>query len=397
MKLKNYKKIKQEKRMEIEEKLTQIHKNKENKILILSCGTGGGHNSAAKAVQEALTSKGIQADFIEYLEIIGEDIKNKVNNLYLKTTHGTGQVFKEVYKLGTIYQKTKLKSPIYQLNSLSKNKLIDYIIENEYNYVVTTHLFAAQALTAIKKDYDIHFIAVATDYICIPFWEETNPDYFVIPDEDLAQDFIKKGISKTKLISLGIPVSLKYSQNYDSNLIKSELNLKENERYVLILSGSMGFGNIENIIKKLLGEFPNVNFIVCCGNNIEMKEKVECIKSERLITLGFSNELYKYMAVSEIILTKPGGLTTTEIATIRKPFIHTMPIPGCENYNASFFSNRGMSLKSDNEEDIIKNLKTLLNDKIIQEELIKNQEKYISQKASSNLADFIYNLAMELK
>ena len=81
------------------------------------------------------------------------------------------------------------------------------------------------------------------------------------------------------------------------------------------------------------------------------------------------------MAISEVVLTKPGGLTTTEIATIRRPFIHTMPIPGCENYNADFFSTRKMSLQSKNEEEIIKNLKILLNDKIMQNELMKNQEK----------------------
>lgn len=224
MKLKNYKKIKQEQYMENKEKLIQLQKNKIKKVLILSCGTGGGHNSAAKAIQEALTSKGIQADFIEYLEIIGEDIKNKVNDLYIKSTHGSGQAFKEAYKLGTLYQKTKLKSPVYQLNSLSKNKLLNYIIENEYNYIVTTHLFAGQALTAIKKEYDIHFIEVATDYVCIPFWEETNPDYFIIPDVSLKQDFIDKGVSSKKLIPLGIPVSLKYSKKYDCNHIRKELN-----------------------------------------------------------------------------------------------------------------------------------------------------------------------------
>lgn len=389
MKLKNYKKIKQEQYMENKEKLIQLQKNKIKKVLILSCGTGGGHNSAAKAIQEALTSKGIQADFIEYLEIIGEDIKNKVNDLYIKSTHGSGQAFKEAYKLGTLYQKTKLKSPIYQLNSLSKNKLLNYIIENEYNYIVTTHLFAGQALTAIKKEYDIHFIEVATDYVCIPFWEETNPDYFIIPDVSLKQDFIDKGVSSKKLIPLGIPVSLKYSKKYDCNHIRKELNLKENERYILIMSGSMGFGNLEDMIKKLLEEFTDINFIVCCGNNKKMQEKIEKIKSNRITILGFSKELEKYMAISEVVLTKPGGLTTTEIATIRRPFIHTMPIPGCENYNADFFSTRKMSLQSKNEEEIINNLKILLNDKIMQNELMKNQEKYINQNSCNNLADLV--------
>lgn len=151
----------------------------------------------------------------------------------------------------------------------------------------------------------------------------------------------------------------------------------------------MGFGNLEDMIKKLLEEFTDINFIVCCGNNKKMQEKIEKIKSNRITILGFSKELEKYMAISEVVLTKPGGLTTTEIATIRRPFIHTMPIPGCENYNADFFSTRKMSLQSKNEEEIIKNLKILLNDKIMQNELMKNQEKYINQNSCNNLADLV--------
>lgn len=191
------------------------------------------------------------------------------------------------------------------------------------------------------------------------------------------------------MIPLGIPVSLKYSKKYDCNHIRKELNLKENERYILIMSGSMGFGNLEDMIKKLLEEFTDINFIVCCGNNKKMQEKIEKIKSNRITILGFSKELEKYMAISEVVLTKPGGLTTTEIATIRRPFIHTMPIPGCENYNADFFSTRKMSLQSKNEEEIINNLKILLNDKIMQNELMKNQEKYINQNSCNNLADLV--------
>jgi len=124
------------------------------KVLILSCGTGGGHNSAALALQENLRSKDVQADFLEYLSIINPKIKNKVNKLYLNSTKRNGRAFKVVYHLGEIYQKTKIKSPVYLLNKLSKQKLYQYIKENGYDYIVTTHLFAAEALTCIKKEHD---------------------------------------------------------------------------------------------------------------------------------------------------------------------------------------------------------------------------------------------------
>ena len=162
-----------------------------SKVLILSCGTGGGHNSAAKAIKENLEEKGLYVDFVEYLDIVNPKIRKEVNNLYIKTTKGNGKIFKVVYKLGEMYQKTNLKSPVYALNFLNKKRLYQYIVENEYKYIITTHLFAAQALTAIKKEHDIKFTQVATDYVCIPFWEETNPDYFIVPHEELEKDFIE--------------------------------------------------------------------------------------------------------------------------------------------------------------------------------------------------------------
>lgn len=363
------------------------------KVLILSCGTGGGHNSAALALQENLRSKDVQADFLEYLSIINPKIKNKVNKLYLNSTKRNGRVFKLVYHLGEMYQKTKIKSPVYLLNKLSKQKLYQYIKENGYDYIVTTHLFAAEALTCIKKEYDIHFMAIATDYISIPFWEETNPDYFVIPNKELEQDFINRGIDKNKLLPFGIPVAKAYTEKYEKDECKKELNLEKEKKYVLILTGSMGFGNVIQMVKELVEQTDNVSYIISCGTNTELLNKLQETYKEnsRVIALPFTNELSKYMKCSEVILSKPGGLTTTEIAILNKPFIHTMPIPGCENHNVNFFSQRKMSLKSSNVEEVVKNTKMLLENEELQKEMIQNQIKYMNK----NVCDDISNKIIE--
>ena len=369
----------------------KVNEEKPKKVLILSCGTGGGHNSAAIAIKQALNSKKIKADFKEYLEITNPRIKDKINNLYINSTKNNGKVFKKVYKLGELYQKTKFKSPVYRLNWLNRNKLYKYIEENSYNYIVTTHLFAAQALTAIKKEHDIHFVAIATDYVSIPFWEETNPDYFIIPNEELKNDFINKGIKKEKLLDFGIPVQMECSKNYKKDDVKQNLGLNLDEKYVLVLTGSMGFGNMTNLVEKLVNEIDNCNFIISCGKNKKLLKNLEnkYKNNQRVKELPFIKEINLYIKAADVVLTKPGGLTTTEIATIGKPFIHTMPIPGCENYNASFFEDRKMSIKCDTIEEVVKNTKILLKDKKLQEEMVKNQRKYINRYASEAIADFI--------
>lgn len=361
---------------------------KETKVLILSCGTGGGHNTAAKALRQELLSRGVQADFKEYLEIISTKLKDGVNHLYLRSTKKEGKTFKTVYKLGELYERTKIKSPVYLANQLSRNKLYAYIQENQYNLVMTTHLFAAQALTAIKKQHKIKFIAVATDYVSIPFWKETNPNYLMIPHSELKQDFIEKGNKPNKLVSLGIPVRTQFSQEYDQNACRKQLNLKENEKYVLILTGSMGFGKIKEVVKELENKIHSANFIIACGTNVRLKAELEQIVTKRTMILPYQENIDLYMKSSDIILTKPGGLTSTEVATLRKPLIHTMPIPGCETYNADFFSKRKMSIKCETVEDICQSVKNLLEHPSIGQELMENQAKNIDKNATKKIIDF---------
>ena len=357
------------------------------KVLILSCGTGGGHNSAAKAILEELLSQGLEADFMEYLEIINSNLKDKVNEIYLKSTNNEGKTFKVAYKLGEIYQKTNIKSPVYGLNQLNKNKLYDYIKRNGYEYIITTHLFAAQALTAIKKEHRINFTAVATDYVCIPFWRETNPDFMITPSDELKSSFIDQGVKENKLIPLGIPVKRAYSEDYDINDCKKKVGLDINKRYVLLLTGSMGFGNVEEIVDELKNNIKDINLIVACGTNKELYEKLN--KKDNVIPLEFTENIDLYMKSSDIILSKPGGLTSTEIAVLGKPFIHTMPIPGCENYNANFFESHKMSLKCMNIPEIVESTKLLLENKDLCMELVENQRKYMNRNSCKDLVNLI--------
>ncbi len=357
------------------------------KVLILSCGTGGGHNSAAKAILEELLSQGLEADFMEYLEIINTNLKNKVNEIYLKSTNNEGKTFKVAYKLGEIYQKTNIKSPVYGLNQLNKNKLYDYIKRNGYEYIITTHLFAAQALTAIKKEHRINFTAVATDYVCIPFWRETNPDFMITPSDELKSSFIDQGVKENKLIPLGIPVKRAYSEDYDINDCKKKVGLDINKRYVLLLTGSMGFGNVEEIVDELNNSINRINLIVACGTNKELYEKLK--GKNNVIPLEFTENIDLYMKSSDIILSKPGGLTTTEITVLGKPFIHTMPIPGCENYNANFFESHKMSLKCMNIPEIVESTKLLLENKDLCMELVENQRKYMNRNSCRDLVNLI--------
>lgn len=351
------------------------------KILIISCSTGGGHNACAKYILEELKNNNIEAEFKDFYDIVNKKAKKLSEKLYLSTLNGNGKIFKVVYKLGELYSKTKLKSPVYSVNKLHKKKLYNYIIQNKIDLVITTHIFPALTLTAIKK---VPFLLVATDYTACPFMEEANPNYYVIQN-GIEKDFINKGIDEKKILKTGIPVSSNFMKNAKN--IRYNLNI-DKEKTILIMLGSMGFGNINKIVNNLL-EIDNTKIIIVTGSNKELYNKLKKIKNKKLITLGYVHNMNDLIYSSDIVVSKPGGLSSTEIASINKPLIHAFAIPGIETINTNFFYNHKMSIKCNNENEIIQNIIKLLNDNKLQKEMIKSQSKIINKNSASDLVKFI--------
>ena len=161
---------------------------------------------------EEFNKRNIEDIRIDSIELTSKKFSRKVDNLYIDMVKKRPNLFKKVYHLGELYGKLKIKSPVYGINKFFSGNLVDYITSNNFDLVICTHLYPAETLTSIRKKNDkIKFINVATDYVCIPFWEETNPDYFVIPSSELTEDFTSKGIPSEKILPLGIPVSPKFN------------------------------------------------------------------------------------------------------------------------------------------------------------------------------------------
>ena len=354
------------------------------KIVVFTCSTGGGHNSCAKYIASEFNKNGVICDVKDYMELAGERASKRAEELYLGSTKGKGNIFKTIYKLGELYNKTGIKSPVYGFNKMVVKNLNRFLDENGYDLAIGTHVFPCMALTELKKKKNIKFINVATDYECIPFWNETNPDIFVIPSEKLTNRFIEKGINKDILLPTGIPVASSFFE------VKGDIQLPNDKDIILLTSGSMGFGEMEECVKKIL-ESIDAYLVVVCGSNEALKEKLEKIDNKNLIVKGFINNMNEYMNKASVIIAKPGGLTSTEITMMRKPFVLMMPIPGVENYNASFFESNGMGMRAKNPDEVVSVTQKILDDKTIQEEMINNQKKYINRNSAKDLVDYVLN------
>ncbi len=324
------------------------------KVLVLSCNTGEGHNAAGKAIYEKMIQMGVQCDFADTLAIAGMKVSRTVNNFYVGITTSVPSVFGMMYSIGRSVSNLNtrhlhIKSPVYAANTLYRKKLAGFIKAGGYDVAVMPHLFPAECLTSLRRHgmIDIPFICVATDYTCIPFWEETKPDYFVIPHPDLSEDFSSRKIPEDHLLPFGIPVSDRFRTKTDRSQARSELGLPDDKPILLMMSGSMGFGGLENMTHALYARFEgNVRIIILCGRNESMRSHLAEVfaDSPDVILQPFTDKVSLFMDAADMVFTKPGGLTSTESAVKNVLLVHTPPIPGCETINAEFFSSRGMSV-----------------------------------------------------
>ena len=281
-------------------------------------------------------------------------VSRAVNNSYVGITTSVPSVFGMMYSIGRAVSDMNtrhlhIKSPVYAANTLYRNKLAKFIVDGGYDVAVMPHLFPAECLTSLRKHgaLNIPFICVATDYACIPFWEETKPDYFVIPHSDLAEDFYSRKIPEDKLLPFGIPVSDQFKAKVEKKEARAQLSLPDDKPILLLMSGSMGFGGLEGMTRALYERFDrHARIILLCGRNQSMIDHLGKVFADisDVILQPFTDKVALFMDASDIVFTKPGGLTSTEAAVKNVLLVHTPPIPGCETINAEFFSSRGMSV-----------------------------------------------------
>lgn len=369
------------------------------KAIILSCGTGGGHNAAGMAIKEELELRGHNVLMLNPYSLKSQRTERIINQAYIKIVQKVPRVFGAVYAMGNAYRRLPLRSPVYFANG-GMALLLDGLFKAEKpDIVIMPHVFPAEIITNMKnRGMSVpKTVFVSTDYTCIPFTEETDCDIYITPQESLNSEFEKRGIAKEKLKPLGIPVSRRFSEPLSREAAAEKLELDKTKKYILVSGGSMGAGKLVYAIKILYDKYKNdknTRIIVICGSNEWLYKQLSKRYSEKIIAIGYTDKMAEYMRISDIYITKPGGLSTTEGAAMGIPMVHTMSIPGCETANMRYFGAHGMSIPV---KKLRKNLSAAadrLSESSAAEEMSENQRKYINESAAKDICLLAERLVM---
>ena len=361
--------------------------------LILTCGTGGGHNAAAYAMEEELNNRGHHTVVLNPYTLKSDRLASIIDHCYIRIAQKLPKLFGLIYRAGMLYNKLPVRSPVYHVNKTMMERMKTYLSQHHFDVIVMTHLFPAEILTNLK-DHGTPIppcLFIATDYTCIPFCGEIDCDFYVIPSKDLTREFSSQGIAPHTIYPLGIPTRSAFHRNMDKIQIKKGLKLSLEKNYIFISGGSMGAGKLIHAIRKVLSHYANdssIEIIVLCGNNISLYRKLKRLYKNRVIPLKHTEHVAEYMVACEAVITKPGGLTSTEAAVCNSRLIHISPIPGCETKNAHFFSKNGLSIFVPSMKELIPAIEHLQKDAAYQR--MKNQQnRYINKFAASDICELI--------
>ena len=344
------------------------------RVLIATVTAGGGHLAAAAALEEAWRAARLH-DTLEKVDVL--DFASKFyRKLYIETYVKVVEHVPEFYAL--MFKKTDNHQEVRKATSFRRtfahhtNKgFAKYLKQFRPDVVLCPHYLPLEIIGHLKnkeEDHQPFTVCIVTDFEAHAFWMEPSADFYCVAAEETKGSLIARGVSPHQVVVTGIPVGSKFSIKLNPQEIRKKYGLRDDLPVLLVLSGGFGMGPLEEILTELDKVSGNFHTVVVAGRNEELRQKICCQdRTHPTQVLGFTRNMHELMTVADLIITKPGGLTTSEAMAIGKPILVLNPIPGQESANSDFLLEHGAAVKINRTEDLGFRIQQLLGSKKLAE------------------------------
>ncbi len=358
------------------------------RVLILSANTGGGHNSAAAAIREELTARGIESETRDCLRYLSEKASEFISWGHSYVYKNLPGLFGKVYEFEGNHQTTWINDTI----AMGVQRFYKAVKEEGFTHIICVHVFAAMLVTEAKHRYGyaVPFYFVATDYTCSPGVDTIEPAAWFTPDEALHEEFIACGVPAERLVATGIPIRRGFYQPPDQTAARRALHLPLTGKLVLLCCGSIGCGHINRMAPELEAVLPpDATLVIICGHNVRTYRKLRERVSWQTVVVGFTDRIAEYMAAADLCISKPGGLSTTELMAVGLPMVLLLAVPGCESRNLDYMLARGFAVGAENWTAAIQATDRLLHQPEQLEEMRAQLRAHPQPVAAERLVDYI--------
>ena len=355
------------------------------KVLIFYASYGGGHLNAAKSIKECIDTNypNYETELIDCMKYINKPIEKITTAAYREMAK------KAPWAWGKIYSDSQ-KGPLAHISSRSNKifaiKLLKLLREKQPDIIISTHPFGSQMCSYLKRKGKItaEIATIMTDFSPHDQWLVGSDftDYFFVAHDKMKDYLISKNIPEEKIFATGIPISSRFLKQYNKEEILKEFDLQKDKKTILFFGGGeFGLGKTQTveIFESLIRDFNDLQVIAISGKNPKMKESFNNIvqkynKENSVKILEYTNQVPELMSISDLVVSKPGGLTTSESLASNLPMIIINPIPGQEEENAQFLENAGVGIWLNPKENCDEIITELLNDENKLNQMRKNTE-----------------------
>jgi processive 1,2-diacylglycerol beta-glucosyltransferase len=338
------------------------------RILIATITAGGGHLAAASALEEAWRASRPN-DTVEKIDLLKffSPLHRKIHSDgYLKLVERApelwGMVFAKTDNPKLARTLTKLKR---SLPSNSRAKFARHVKHFQPDVVLCTHYLPVELLghleargtrstKAAAKECPAPFtVSIVTDFEAHALWMGECVDLYCVAAEETKARLIARGAQAGNVVATGIPIAAKFSAKPDAKAVRKTIGLRDDLPVLLVLSGGFGMGPVAEILTELDNVPNEFQTVVVTGRNEELRRELATQdRKHPTHVLGFASNMHELMAIADLVITKPGGLTSSEALALGKPLFILNPIPGQEAANSDFLLERGAAGKVNRVEDL---------------------------------------------
>ena len=331
--------------------------SKAKKVLLLYISILSGHHRAAMAVEKALKHLNPETEVysINSFNYTNPILEKVINRTYMGIIKRTPEVWEYLYDNPKVVKNSqRLKEMFHRYNSSKMKALIE---EFKPDAVACTQAFPCGMVADYKTSFnsDLKLYGLLTDFYPHSYWVYEAVDNYVVASEEAKSKLIENGVSPSKIQIYGVPIDIRFNGPHSDKNIHERLGLDKNEKTILIMGGSCGLGPIKRIIYTLDRIESDIQTIVVTGTNSKLnsylRRKAKRL-NKKLVALGYADNVSELMGISDMIVTKPGGLTVSEALVKQLPIIIINPIPGQESKNTEFLIKQKAAIKAANEHEL---------------------------------------------
>jgi processive 1,2-diacylglycerol beta-glucosyltransferase len=327
------------------------------RVLILSASAGAGHVRAAQALERAMAQRNAaeeihHVDMLEYTNALFRTVYSKA---YLKMVDRMPEV------LGWLYDQHDVpwreERPKVAFDKLNAGPIVKLLERYQPQVAVCTHSLPAEIISWLKERgrLETRLVVVITDFDLHALWLCPRCDHYFVALEETRAHLEELGVGADRITVSGIPIDPVFAQTKNKQQLRAKHGLRPDRTTILISAGGYGVGKVEIILTSLLRLKHPAQLIAVCGRNQELQERLQAMLGEippgarvSLKVVGYTTEMDELMGASDLVVGKPGGLTTSEALAKGLVFVVVNPIPGQEERNSDHLLEAGAAIRCNN-------------------------------------------------